>query len=124
MFSNLLLSEKFAIRPGLEFASYSKDGESSNELFLPVLFKYKATEKFGLMFGPQFDYLLDGDSDGFNNFGLGIALGLEFDIAERFFLETRYSFGISERLENDDLFEGVEMDLRSNNFNLGVGYRF
>lgn len=117
------ISETISFRPGIELGFYKKDGESSTQLLVPILFKYSTTDNFGLLFGPQVDYLLDDDTEGMNKVGLGISVGLELGITERLFLIGRYSLGVSERLKEDS-FDGVEVDARFDNLNIGLTYKF
>ncbi len=124
LFKEFNIDEKFTIRPEFQFAVYSSDGDNSSELLIPVMFKYEVARSFSLMAGPQFDYLLDDDADGLNKFGLGLALGAEVDLTEKLFLNLRYSFGVSERLEDDEILAPVELDARFDTFNLGLGYKF
>lgn len=124
IFKEFDVNEKFTIRPEFQYALYSSDGENSSELLIPVLFKYEVAKSFSLMAGPQFDYMLEDDAEDFNKLGLGLTLGAEIDLIEKLFLNLRYSFGISERLANDEIIAPFEVDLRLDTFNLGLGYRF
>lgn len=93
---------------------------------MPVLFKYKANEKFSLLAGPQFDFLLnEEDAEGLKQLGVVIALGAAFDITENVIIDARYSFGLSNRIDGDlqDL-EGVDLKVNFNYFQVGLGYRF
>ncbi len=125
-FGEFNMSEKIDLQPELNFASYSQDGESTGILLIPILVKYKANEKFGLLAGPQFDYLLnEEDSEGLKRIGLGIAIGASYDITENVIIDARYTFGLSDRLDGD--LEGLEdfnVKAKFNYFQVGLGYRF
>lgn len=125
-FGEFSLSEKINLQPELHFGNYSQDGESTGVLLVPVLFKYKANEKFGLLAGPQLDYLLnEEDSEGLKRLGLGIALGMSYDIDENVFIDARYAFGLSDRLDGDlEDFEDFNVKAKFNYFQIGLGYRF
>ncbi|WP_299526665.1 porin family protein [Winogradskyella sp.] len=137
-FSEFGISDKFGIQPELHYASYSEDGENSDVLILPVLAEYKVNEKFHLQAGPQFDYILnEEDAIGLNRLGIGVALGASYDITENIILDTRYSFALSNRINDDELilnglgageFDTVigdfDVKARFNYFQIGLGYRF
>ena len=125
-FAEFNLSDKFLFQPELHYASYSEDGESSDVLIIPLMAKYKTDEKFSLLAGPQFDYLLNKeDSEGLNRIGLGLAIGAAYDITEQFILDVRYSFGLSNRLDEDlDDFGGFDIKSKFDYFQVGLGYRF
>lgn len=125
-FGEFYLSEKIDLQPELHYANYSQDGESSAVLLVPVLFKYKANEKFSLLAGPQLDYLLnEEDAEGLNQLGFGVALGAAFDITENVIIDARYSFGLSNRIGGDLAeLEGMDITAKFNYFQVGLGYRF
>lgn len=123
-FKEFDINEKFTIRPEFQYAMYIAENENSSMLFVPVMFQYEVAEYFSLMAGPKFDYILDDDTDELNQLGLGISFGAEVDLLPKLFLNLKYSFGISERLKDDEILEPHELDLRLDTFNLGLGYRF
>jgi hypothetical protein len=94
-FADFNVSEKFNIQPEVHFASAIKDGDSGNEIIIPIMAKYYVTEKFNLQAGPQFDFVIDVDTDGINIFGVGVGIGAGFDFSEKLFASTRYSFGLN-----------------------------
>jgi opacity protein-like surface antigen len=81
--------------------------------------KYYVSEKFNIQAGPQFDFIAD-DSDGANKFGVGLGFGVGYDISEKIFAATRYSLGLSNRIQ--DAPSGISS--KFNTFQIGVGYRF
>ena len=123
IFADFSLSEKFSIQPELLYVNISESGESSGFLLIPILAKVKITEEFGVLAGPQLDILLDEDSAGFKKTGVGLAAGLEYYFTENIFIDARYSFGLSDRLGDFDT-DGVDVKLKFNYFQAGLGYRF
>lgn len=119
LFAEFDVSEKFKIQPELLYAATSKDGETGNEIVVPVMGKYYVSEKFNIQAGPQFDYIVD-ESEGVNKLGLGLGLGLGLDISDKVFASTRYSLGLTNRLQ--DAPSGLTT--RFNTFQVGLGYRF
>ena len=124
-FAEFGLSSAFAIQPELQAVIVSEEGENSTFLVLPVLAKYKPTEQFGVFAGPQFDYLLDEENGILKRFGLGFAVGAGYDITEKIFVDTRYSFGLSDRIDDEIEFDGGDdPSIKFNFFQVGLGYRF
>ena len=122
-FAEFAVSENFDIQPELQYISVSEDGGNSAFLVLPVLAKYNANDKFGILAGPQLDYLLDEDSDGLNKLGLSFAAGLSYEITDAIFIDGRYTLGLSNRLEDADQF-GEDLKIKFNMIQIGLGYKF
>jgi opacity protein-like surface antigen len=118
-FAEFKILEKFSVQPEIHFASVIEDSESTNELIIPIMAKYYVSEKFNIQAGPQLDFLLE-DTEGINKFGLGLALGAGYDVTEKIFVATRYSFGVSNRIS--DAPSGISS--KFNTFQIGVGYKF
>lgn len=118
-FADFNVSENFNIQPEVHFASAYQDGESANEIIVPIMAKYFVSEKFNVQAGPQIDFITE-ESDGLNKFGVGIAFGAGFDFTENIFVATRYSLGLNNRLENAPSGTSVKF----NTFQVGLGYRF
>ncbi|WP_430468358.1 porin family protein [Winogradskyella ouciana] len=125
-FAEIELGDKFSLQPEITFANYSQDGESSSVLLIPILTKFKANNELGLYAGPQLDYLLnEEDAEGLKRVGLGLAIGASYDISDDVFIDTRYTFGISDRLDGDlEGFEDFNVKAKFNYFQVGLGYRF
>lgn len=125
-FAEINVSEKFAIQPELVYASYSESGENSGVLLVPVLAKYKPEEKLEIFAGPQFDYFTnEEDAEGLKRLGLGLALGAGYKVADNITLDARYSFGISDRIEDGiDELEGFDVEARFSYFQVGLAYTF
>tara|TARA_B110000238_G_scaffold41884_1_gene44714 strand:- start:8 stop:532 length:525 start_codon:yes stop_codon:yes gene_type:complete len=117
--SDFSLSDKLSLQPQLQFATSSEEGDSVEQLILPIMLKYHVTEKFNLLAGPQLDYLLS-DSESLNAIGFGLGFGAGFDFSEKIFVSTRYVLGLSNRFADVP----SEISLRFNTFQIGLGYRF
>lgn len=117
--TQFLLSEKLFLNPEIHFASSTNEGESAEQVILPIMLKHPISDEFSLLAGPQFD-LVVSDSDGINAFGLGVGFGLSYHLSGKFFASTRYAIGLSNRLE--DAPSGV--NVKFNTFQAGIGYRF
>ncbi len=105
---NFELSETIDLEPAVLYSSVS----DLNALYVPVMFKYKVSEEFNILAGPQVNYLLEDLPQG--EFGLDIAAGLSYDFSEEFYAEARYGFQISRDIDGLDI----------NTLQIGIGYRF
>lgn len=117
-FADIKVSDKFSIQPELNYVATFESGESLNTLTLPILAKYYVAEKFNIQAGPTLDYILDETGNEVNAFGFGLATGLGFDFTEDLFATVRYSFGLSNRLDNDIVTSKIDY------LQVGIGYKF
>lgn len=108
---NFEVSEEIDIEPSLLFSIV----DDLTSLYIPVMAKYKISEKFNIQAGPQINYLLEDLPDG--EFGLDLAFGGAFNIDSNWFVEARYGFQISRGGDFGDL-----VDI--NTLTVGGGYRF
>ena len=125
--ADIYISNSFNFQPELLYANYSEDGESSGILQLPLLIKYKPVAKLGILAGPQLDYLLnEEDAEVLKRLGFGLSLGASYDITENIIVDARYTFGLSNRFDdNGDLgVEGFDVDAKFNYLHIGLAYRF
>jgi opacity protein-like surface antigen len=108
-FVNFAIADKFTIEPGIAYHAASKDGTKLNFLSVPVTFKYLVAEKINILAGPALFYNMDSAAKDKTTFNLD--LGASYDITENFFVDPRYSLGLSG-------------DTKVSHFLIGVGYRF
>jgi opacity protein-like surface antigen len=108
-FLEFSLADKISLQPGLNYHAASKDGVELNFLSLPVTFRYAVAEKINILAGPSLFYNMDSEAEDKTTFNLD--LGGSYDITENFFVDPRYSIGLSG-------------DTKVSHFLLGVGYRF
>jgi opacity protein-like surface antigen len=113
------LSETLNLQTELQYASASLDGESMNLIVLPIMAKYYISEEFSLQAGPQLDFIVS-DSEGANVFGLGLGIGAGYDISDKFYINTRYAFGLTDRIKDSP----SDFSVKFNIFQAGLGYRF
>lgn len=121
-FTDIPIAEKFSIQPEIQYASTSEEGESINQIIVPVMFKYWPSERVNVQAGPQIDFGLSDWPSDLKDVGLGFALGLGVDVSDHVFLAVRYSLGLFDRL--DDAIDLSGVDLKTNQFHIGMGYRF
>ena len=108
-FAEFGLGDKFALQPGLNYHSASKDGVNFTFLSIPVIAKYNVAEKINILAGPSLYYSLESGDQDKTRFNLD--LGGSYDITDNFFVEPRYSLGLTG-------------DSKVNHFLIGVGYKF
>lgn len=115
--ADFTVSEKFHVQPELLYANAS----DTNFLYLPVLAKYMVSEEFGILVGPQANFILEDVGD-VNSFGLDLTFGANYQITENFFAEARYGFEVTNRVSNVSDADGAKY--RFNTLQIGVGYMF
>lgn len=118
-FGDFSVSDNINIQPEIHFVSTFKSGDSVQQLVVPVLAKYYFSDEFNVQAGPQFDFVLS-DTVNINDFGLGIAFGAGYDFTEKVFATARYSFGLTDRIENGPAGVSSKFDT----LQIGLGYRF
>lgn len=116
-FGEFGLSESINLYTEVQFAFASSDGSTESQIMIPILAKYNINEKFSIVGGPQLDFMLT-DSDFINTFGIGIAIGLGYNLGERFILSGRYSFGLNNRIKN------LETNIDLDNFSAGYSVKY
>ncbi|MGV4414027.1 porin family protein [Chryseobacterium sp. T1] len=111
---------------------------------VPVMFQFKATPQFYIEAGPEFGFLVSAKQKGefkvnnttlssssedvkdqYNNFNMGAALGLGFDITKNFGINARYIAGFTDiNKDGKTSLNNSDNKNRNNNFQVGVGYKF
>ena len=122
VFADLTVSDKFHVQPEIQYASVFSDGDSGNELIIPVMAKYYVSDEFFIQAGPQLDLILD-DSEGVKKLGFGLGVGVGYEFSDQLFATTRYTLGLSDRLD-DPVFDEFDVTTKFNFFQIGIGYRF
>jgi hypothetical protein len=108
-FADISISDKIMLEPGLCYHTASKDGAKYDFLSIPVTFKYQVADKINVLAGPTMFYSMDSDDPDKTRFNLD--LGGSYDISDKFFIDPRYSIGLTG-------------DSKVNHFLIGVGYKF
>ena len=119
LFADIEVGESFSIQPELQFGSAYNEGESVDQILVPIMFKYNISSEFNIHAGPQLD-LIVSESEGINTFGLSLGFGIGYDISDQFFISTNYALGLTNRLEDAP----SDFSLKFNTFQAGIGYRF
>jgi len=114
-------SETFSILAELQ---YSAEGGAKDEslrvtyIQLPILFKYQLSSKLAIGVGPQVGLKTWSYEDGIKNFAFSGVGGLEYMLSDSMFLDARYTYGLTNILDNDSSFEA-----RNTCIQLGIGLK-
>ncbi|BAO77117.1 porin family protein [Winogradskyella sp. PG-2] len=120
LFLETRLSKKLSIQ--LE-ANYSH----SNLLELPVLLKYRISDKFEIYGGAQLEVSLDDNiQEAFKNKRLGtsLVLGAQYNINTHWFIDARYTHGLTNQIRVFNGFDTESIYGKKSTVNFGVGYKF
>jgi len=123
--ADIKMLDDLSLQPELFYANAG--GESI--IAVPMIVKYYFAKSFNVQVGPQLDVVLDVPDDArelVDALGFSGAVGLGYDFNEKFALQTKYTFGITNRLDNDvtDFLSAIEPSLRTNTLQLGLVYKF
>lgn len=114
-FTKFKASESFKIRPEINFISI----KDLNQIQVPVFAEIGLSEKFNLLAGPSFGFLLD-TQEGEKSFNFGAEFGLSYDISNKFLIEARYNLGLSNLVDDNEF----DASLKLHGLFVGVGYMF
>ncbi|WP_033956697.1 outer membrane beta-barrel protein [Psychroserpens jangbogonensis] len=113
--SDISLSESLELLPEVRFVVV----KDFNQIQMPVLLKYNIVDNLSAVAGPNFGFLLD-PSQNTKAFNLAIDFGLSYNISDKFSLEGRYDWGLTNLLEDGD----SDNYIKINNIQFGVAYNF
>lgn len=114
-FADITATEKLHIQPELLLVFI----QDSKQLQVPILAKLYVGEKFSLLAGPDLLFDLD-NTPGVKTMGLGLDFGGAYDINNKFSIDARYNFGLTNLIDNAP--SGFKATI-SGVF-VGVGYKF
>lgn len=114
-FTKFEVTESFKIRPEANFISV----KDLDQIQIPVLAEIGISNKFHIMAGPSFGFLLDSE-EGIKSFNLGLDFGVSYDITNQFFLEARYGLGLSNLAEDNEF----DVKVKLHGLFFGLGYMF
>lgn len=114
-FAKIKVSESFKIRPEVNYISI----KDLDQIQVPVLAEIDLSEKFNLLAGPSFGFLLDTE-EGTKSFNFGADFGLSYDLSKQFLIEARYSLGLSNLVDDNEF----NAKLKLHGIFVGIGYMF
>ena len=104
---------------------YSIEGAQDAALYFldfPVMYKYYLIPGLNLQLGPQLGILLDAENGtaDLKSVNWSLNFGAAYELSGGFFVDARYNLGLT----NFSLIELNDFSLKTQVFQLGVGYRF
>lgn len=132
---------------GTEYYAKSKYSVTTHKLIVPVMFQVTPIRELTLEAGPQFGFNLsmkghldfetnvigqknyeedlDYDSDDYNTFELGLALGARFNIAKNMSVGARYVYGLTPVIDEVKVNGTVVSDaIHTHNVMISFSYMF
>ncbi|MEE9377506.1 MAG: outer membrane beta-barrel protein [Candidatus Lokiarchaeia archaeon] len=105
-----------------------------DQVKLPILLKMELSNKLYLLGGGYIgDVILARDDisggkkfkrDGYNNFDIGLIIGMEYHYKYGIFIESRYNLGLADVSSVAYPASFIEHNYKNRLFQLGIGYRF
>lgn len=119
-FAEFEFGEKLSLMPELQFSSEGAKEESLRLDYIqaPILLRYKIGDKFLAGIGPTIGVKVHEENDGFKNFALSGTVGVEYAVTYSFFIDARYTYGFTNVIDKDALFEA-----KNTNIQIGIGYK-
>jgi len=119
--ANIGLSRTLSLVPEIQFSAEGANAEPLNldYIQLPVLFRFRFSEKFHAGLGPQIGLKVHKTDDGLKNLAYSAVIGADYKINYAIFVDVRYNYGIRNVF---DEISGIEA--KNRNIQLGVGYKF
>lgn len=120
-YGDFRLSNAVSIVPELQFSPEGADDERLHLdlIQMPILFKFRLNQRWRFGLGPQAAIKSHKTDDRVKNFHYSGIAGLEFKLNQMFFIDLRYSYGLS------NIFDDVlATEARNTNIQFGVGYQF
>lgn len=120
-FGEYKLSQCFSIAPEIQFSAEGakEDALRINYLQVPLFFKYKVTQNLSIGLGPQASLKTHDYEDSMQNFAFSGLGGLEYMITDEFFLDFRYSYGLTNIFDDEAIIEA-----KNTNMQIGLGVKF
>lgn len=120
-FGEYSLSKTVYVMPELQFSAEGAKPEplQLDYIQMPILFKFRLSEKLHLGAGPQVGLKINKVDDGIRNFAYSGVAGLEYKINLMLFADVRYTYGFSNIFDDN-------LGIKANNSTIqfGVGYKF
>lgn len=117
-FADIGLSESLSLLTELQWSAEGGSDEAirADYIKLPILLRYALSENFTIGVGPQAALKTWGHNDGFETFAFAGVAGLEYMITDDLFLDVRYTYGLS------DILDDQAGDLEANNHVMQFGF--
>jgi opacity protein-like surface antigen len=114
------ISERFSI---MTEANFSAEGAKDEPLQLdmiqlPVQLRYALSDDVKLGVGPQFSFVTWDNQNIFSQYAFSVVGGLELMVSDMFFIDFRYTYGLTNVLE-----EPTTNEANNSSFQLGFGIK-
>lgn len=119
--ANIGLSRTLSIVPEIQFSAEGANEEllHLDYIQMPVLFRFRFSEKFHAGIGPQIGLKVHKYEDGMKNLAYSAVIGADYKINYAIFVDVRYNYGIRNVFD-----ETSGIVAKNRNIQLGVGYKF
>ncbi|MDO7136212.1 porin family protein [Algibacter lectus] len=120
-FATISLNKTLSLIPEFQFSAEGAKEEVINldYLQMPILLRYRISEKFHAGLGPQVGLKVHKYEDGIRNFAYSGVASVEYKINLMLFADIRYTYGFSNIFD-----EHLGIGAKNRNIQLGVGYKF
>ncbi|MFV9551139.1 porin family protein [Algibacter sp. PT7-4] len=119
--ANIGLSRTLSIVPEIQFSAEGANEEllHLDYIQMPVLFRFRFSEKFHAGIGPQIGLKVHKYEDGMKNLAYSAVIGADYKINYAIFVDVRYNYGVRNVFD-----ETSGIVAKNRNIQLGVGYKF
>ena len=120
-FANIFLSRTLSLMPEIQFSAEGANTEPINldYIQMPVLFRFRFSEKFHIGLGPQIGLKIPKFEDGMKNLAYSAVMGADYKINYALFVDVRYNYGLRNVFDEDS-----GNVAKNRNIQIGVGYKF
>ncbi|WP_054850900.1 porin family protein [Olleya sp. ITB9] len=121
-FGEYSISKTFSFAPEIQFSAEGAKEQNLriNYIQMPLFFKFKIDQSLSIGVGPQASLKGHSYEDGFKNFGFSALGGLEYLITDEIFIDFRYSYGLTNVFDDND----VDLEAKNTNMQIGIGLKF
>lgn len=120
-FANMGLSRTLSLMPEIQFSAEGANAEPLHldYIQMPVIFRFRFSEKFHAGIGPQIGLKVHKTDDGMKNLAYSAVIGADYKINYAIFVDVRYNYGIRNVFD-----DALGVVAKNRNIQLGVGYKF
>ena len=121
-FGEYSVTKCISFSPEIQFSAEgaNDNGLKINYIQAPLFFKYKLGESFSVGLGPVVSLKGHSFEDDLQNFAFSALGGLEYKISDEFFVDFRYSYGLTNVLDDNV----TNLEAKNTNMQIGFGVKF
>jgi opacity protein-like surface antigen len=119
-FVDFAISKKFSVMTEANFSSEGAKDEPYQLDFIqiPVQLRYNISDEIKIGAGPQFSFVTWDNQNVFAQYVFSVVGGIELMFTDMFFVDLRYTYGITNVLE-----EPNDNEAQHSGFQLGIGIK-